>query len=91
VGVEMRKITSSALTAREQQVAIYVADGWRTANIANALEVSEETVKRHLTNIFDKWGVSSRTDLAMRWLKEQHADEIARLHAYYAAFDMRSN
>jgi DNA-binding NarL/FixJ family response regulator len=33
--------------------------------IASQLDISEKTVKRHLTNIFDKVGVSSRVELAM--------------------------
>lgn len=35
------------------------------SEIARRHSLSEETVKRHLTNVFDKTGVSSRLELAM--------------------------
>jgi DNA-binding NarL/FixJ family response regulator len=34
-------------------------------NIAQKFSISEETVKRHLTNVFDKLGTSNRLELAL--------------------------
>ncbi|MEX0732389.1 MAG: LuxR C-terminal-related transcriptional regulator [Aquisalimonadaceae bacterium] len=52
---------SSALTDREQEVLLLVASGETNRQIATALGISEHTVARHLSNIFDKLGVTSRT------------------------------
>jgi ATP/maltotriose-dependent transcriptional regulator MalT len=52
---------SGALTDREREVLSLVASGESNRQIATALGISEHTVARHLSNIFDKLGVSSRT------------------------------
>jgi ATP/maltotriose-dependent transcriptional regulator MalT len=52
---------SSALTNREREVLSLVAGGETNRQIAAALGISEHTVARHLSNIFDKLGVTSRT------------------------------
>lgn len=49
------------LTDRELQVLSHVASGETNRQIAAALGISEHTVARHLSNIFDKLGLSSRT------------------------------
>lgn len=49
------------LTDRELQVLSLVASGETNRQIAVALGISEHTVARHLSNIFDKLGLSSRT------------------------------
>jgi ATP/maltotriose-dependent transcriptional regulator MalT len=51
----------SALTDREREVLALVAAGETNRQIATALDISEHTVARHLSNIFDKLGVTSRT------------------------------
>lgn len=53
------------LTKRELEVISLVTLGNTNREIAQALSISEETVKRHLANIFDKVGMSSRVELAM--------------------------
>jgi DNA-binding CsgD family transcriptional regulator len=50
-----------ALTDREREVISLVASGDTNREIAAALGISEHTVARHLSNIFDKLGVTSRT------------------------------
>ena len=50
-----------ALTDREREVLSLVASGETNRQIATALGISEHTVARHLSNIFDKLGVTSRT------------------------------
>ncbi len=49
------------LTDREREVLLLVASGGTNRQIAIALDISEHTVARHLSNIFDKLGVGSRT------------------------------
>jgi DNA-binding NarL/FixJ family response regulator len=49
------------LTDREREVLSLVASGETNRQIAAALGISEHTVARHLSNIFDKLGVASRT------------------------------
>jgi DNA-binding NarL/FixJ family response regulator len=50
-----------ALTDREREVLSLVAAGETNRQIATVLGISEHTVARHLSNIFDKLGVTSRT------------------------------
>jgi len=51
------------LSARERQVIQHLAGGMTNREIAKALELSPHTVKNYLFRIFDKLGVSSRTEL----------------------------
>ena len=51
------------LSARERQVIQYVAAGMTNREIATALDLSPHTIKNYLFRIFDKLGVSSRTEL----------------------------
>lgn len=61
------------LTAREREVLVMLAQGLPNKLIARRLEISEKTVKAHLTRIFERIGVSDRTQAAL-WA-ERH-----RLH-----------
>lgn len=56
---------AATLTRREIQVALAVLDGASNREIAQKLGLGEQTVKNHLSNIFDKLGVSSRLELAL--------------------------
>lgn len=53
------------LTARELQVVRLIAQGLTNKDIARECKIAEETVKRHLKNIFDKVGVWNRLELAL--------------------------
>ena len=53
------------LTPRELEVVGCIVDGCSNRDIAKQFSLSEETVKRHLSNIFDKTGVSTRLELAL--------------------------
>jgi DNA-binding NarL/FixJ family response regulator len=53
------------LTRREAEVLRLIVDGCSNREIATKFGLSEETVKRHLSNIFDKVGVSTRLELAL--------------------------
>ncbi|HEX6240548.1 MAG TPA: alpha/beta fold hydrolase, partial [Polyangiales bacterium] len=50
----------AGLTAREAQILEHIAQGLDNAQIAARLELSEKTVRNHITSIFDKIGVESR-------------------------------
>jgi two-component system, NarL family, nitrate/nitrite response regulator NarL len=53
------------LTPRELEIVPHIAVGASNKDIAATLSVREDTVKRHLSNIFDKLGVYSRLELAL--------------------------
>jgi DNA-binding NarL/FixJ family response regulator len=53
------------LTARELEVVNLITEGCTNKDIAKTFGISEETVKRHLTNIFNKLGVGNRLELAL--------------------------
>jgi DNA-binding NarL/FixJ family response regulator len=53
------------LTPRELEVTSAVVSGFSNKEIAKKLVLSEDTVKHHLTNIFDKVGASNRLELAL--------------------------
>jgi DNA-binding NarL/FixJ family response regulator len=53
------------LTKQEIIVLRMVAKGWRNTRIASELFISTKTVETHLYRIFDKLGVSSRTQAAL--------------------------
>jgi DNA-binding NarL/FixJ family response regulator len=53
------------LTPREREVLALLADGLPNKLIARRLDISEKTVKAHLTNIFQRIGVTDRTQAAL--------------------------
>jgi len=53
------------LSDREKEIVQLVAQGYRNREIGEKLFISEQTVKNHLHNIFDKLGVSDRLELAL--------------------------
>ena len=57
---------SALLSEREGQVARLVAGGSSNKEIAQHLEITERTVKAHLTAIFEKLGVRDRLQLSLR-------------------------
>jgi DNA-binding CsgD family transcriptional regulator len=61
-----RPPSSGALTATERRVAELVAEGLQTKQVAGRLFVSPKTVEGHLSRIYEKLGVRSRTELARR-------------------------
>ncbi len=56
---------SFGLTRRELEIVAAIVEGCTNRDIAQKFSLSEDTVKHHLTHIFDKLGVSNRLELAM--------------------------
>jgi DNA-binding NarL/FixJ family response regulator len=54
------------LTGREVEIAVLVAQGYATKNIAYKLQISEWTVSTYLRRIFAKLGVDSRAAMVYR-------------------------
>ena len=61
-----RSPSGSELTAAEERVAVLVVRGATNREVAAALHLAERTVEGHLTRIYAKLGVHSRTELAHR-------------------------
>jgi DNA-binding NarL/FixJ family response regulator len=55
----------SPLSSREREIVALVAQGYKNKEMAEKMFISEQTVKNHLHNIFDKLGVSDRLELAL--------------------------
>jgi DNA-binding NarL/FixJ family response regulator len=63
------------LTKRELGIVGRIVAGYSNKDIAREFKISEDTVKHHLTNIFDKVGVSSRLELALFAVNHKLVDE----------------
>lgn len=64
------------LSAREVEVVAAIAAGYSNKEIAQRLSLSEQTVKHHITNIFDKVGVSNRMELVLFAVSHRLVDEV---------------
>jgi two-component system, NarL family, nitrate/nitrite response regulator NarL len=62
---EEAKQRKFGLTPRELEIVSAVVAGYSNKEIAEYFKISEDTVKHHLSNIFDKLGVSTRLELAL--------------------------
>jgi DNA-binding NarL/FixJ family response regulator len=63
------------LTLREREIVQAIVAGQSNKDIADRLRISLQTVKHHLTSIFDKTGVSTRLELAMFAVRHHLADD----------------
>ena len=57
-----RERERSPLSQREREIVALVAQGFKNKEMAERMFISEQTVKNHMHNIFDKLGVSDRID-----------------------------
>ena len=64
-GAPTRERERSPLSQREREIVALVAQGFKNKEMAEKMFISEQTVKNHLHNIFDKLGVSDRLELAL--------------------------
>jgi DNA-binding NarL/FixJ family response regulator len=62
---ELRRRRAFGLTPRELEIVRKVVGGCSNKEIAEQLAIGENTVKSHLTHIFNKLGASSRIELAL--------------------------
>jgi len=74
------------LSARERQVIQHLAGGMTNREIAHALHLSPHTVKNYLFRIFDKLGVSSRTELLYLTMNNPQAQPYAPANGKSNAF-----
>ena len=68
-GVSGTDHESWGLTAREVEIMYLLAGGRNNTDIAKELFISPSTLKNHITRIFDKLGVRSRSEAIVLWLK----------------------
>jgi DNA-binding CsgD family transcriptional regulator/tetratricopeptide (TPR) repeat protein len=78
--LQAAKQASGGLSRREREVAVLVAEGRSTADIAAALVISGRTVEAHIANIYAKLGLSSRAQLAS-WVIERGPPGGAEAHS----------
>src|ERR1044071_9160289 len=77
-----RERERSPLSQREREIVALVAQGFKNKEMAEKMFISEQTVKNHLHNIFDKLGVSDRLELALYAIhnnlhrSEEHTSEL---------------
>lgn len=69
-GEQSATITTEPLTEREQQVLELVVEGMTNAEIADRLCLSENTVKKYLSNVLHKFHLSSRVEAAVYAVRE---------------------
>jgi NarL family two-component system response regulator LiaR len=67
-----------ALTARESEVAAFLGERLSNHAIADALGISEHTVKSHLKSIFQKTGVASRAQIIARIAEDPDFRRVRR-------------
>ena len=62
--------TATALTPREREILMLVAQGRSNRDIAGALVISERTARTHVSNVLAKLGLASRTQAALWAVRE---------------------
>src|SRR5437764_15325550 len=62
---QMSHPAAEALTSREREIVRHVALGFRNAEVARRLSISEVTVKTHLNNVFQKLKIRDRVELTL--------------------------
>jgi DNA-binding NarL/FixJ family response regulator len=63
--IDRRRTKAFGLTHRELDIVRAVVNGYTNKQIAQQFSISESTVKRHVTHIFDKLGASNRIEVAL--------------------------
>jgi DNA-binding NarL/FixJ family response regulator len=65
LATRLRQPSMNPLSAREEEVVRFVALGLRNAEVGKRLLISEQTVKTHLNNVFQKLGIQDRVELTV--------------------------
>lgn len=66
------------LSKREQETALYVAEGMSNQEMADKMYVSLRTVKAHLSSIYDKTGLRNRLELGLQLKNNTHGRQLLR-------------
>lgn len=66
----IRAYTADMLTKREEQIVAYLRQGYTNKQIAQQLDIMEDTVKKHLQHVFGKLGVRRRALVVLRQFTE---------------------
>lgn len=74
--------SQSALSAREMEIARHLYEGDTNKDIANRLNISPETVKTHIKNIYRKLGVRNRIEATKVFRKMYNSNRIGDDHAH---------
>ena len=70
------------LSLREGEIVNLVAQGFKNKEVAEKMFISEQTVKNHLHNIFDKLDVSDRLELALHFVARRYPAERTQSAVY---------
>ncbi len=72
IGYENIKQSKPVITKREEEILKLIADGYRNKQIAKILDISINTVRNHISNLFHKYKVSNRVQLCKQ-INEQYS------------------
>ena len=64
----LERFGEAALTPREHEVAVYILKGHSSKSLAREIDISPETVKIHRRNLYRKLGISSQSELFLKFL-----------------------
>jgi DNA-binding NarL/FixJ family response regulator len=70
LAARLRDPAANPLSPREEEVVRHVALGLRNADVARRLFISEQTVKTHLNNVFQKLGIQDRVELTIYAIRQ---------------------
>lgn len=70
-----REVVQRRLTPRQREVLRRLLDGQPTTRIADELFISLHTVREHIQNLYERFGVTSRHELAAQFL-DQTVDDL---------------
>lgn len=70
---------NTSLAKREKEIIFHICQGFRNKEIAQKLQISEQTVKSHCNRIYRKLGVTDRLQLALLSQGMLHNSGSARL------------
>jgi DNA-binding NarL/FixJ family response regulator len=70
INLQQSALVKHQMTSREEEIILLISQGFRHKEISKQLFISEATVKRHLSNLYQKIGVQSSID-ALNKLQEE--------------------
>ena len=72
-GRRVKPLAEQVLTPRQRQVCALVARGLTNSQVASRTGVTERTVRKHLEDVFERTGCTSRTAVALWWRDREAA------------------